>query len=684
MANKPAKKTAQIPAPKNKISALTPQKTKNKLSISMKLAILLAIISCIVYANTLKNGFVLDDSNLITRNSIVTKGIPAIPEILSTPYRRGYWKASNDAYRPLSLVMFAVEYQFFGNNPAPGHFINILLYAACVILLFIFFDQLFSGQKIAVAFIASLLFAVHPVHTEVVANIKSRDELLCFFFAFLCLNVLIKYMQTGKIKQLLLGSFCFLLSLLSKETSITFLAIIPLFFFFYRNENKKYGLYILIGTSIAALTFLIARHSVLSAYGANNTSIVPFIDNSLAREHLSFESRIATTVLVMGQYIKLLFIPYPLVCIYSYNSIPFVGFSDIRVLISLAFYIFLVVFCVRRFLRDQKDPYVFGILFFLITFALFSNIPFLIGATMGERFMFFPSAGFCLVLAVLIEKWIGKTTETGTSILKNPKVLGIIIPVCIVYAFIAINRNRDWSDNYTLYSTDVKKAPDDAHLNCLLGNFLTEEILSMDTAAIQKDPAEKKNIYDEAINYLTKSLAIYPGYEDAEKSLATVYINNKRYPEAIDLLKKLIRSNPIYINAQFELGRAYYSIEQYDSAEMHERIAVAQDPGNVAAINELAGTYFFRKQYPQAMQLYKNATVLNPGYVNPYANVAVCYLYLEKYDSAIYYANKAVSVNSSFNLSYEILAATYKAANKTDLAKKYEAIAQKNNPAFKL
>lgn len=153
-----------------------------KVSVTLRLAFFLGLISFIVYANTLRNGFAGDDIGTIRDNAYITKGgISAIPTLLSTPYHRGSLILANDLYRPLSLVLFATEYQLFGYNPLPFHFINILLYAGCVILLFLFLDGLFEQKRTGVAFIASLLFAVHPIHTEVVANIKSGDELLCFF-----------------------------------------------------------------------------------------------------------------------------------------------------------------------------------------------------------------------------------------------------------------------------------------------------------------------------------------------------------------------------------------------------------------------------------------------------------------------------------------------------------------------
>src|SRR6185437_14769362 len=175
MAKQQSKKPIQRPAPvpaQQKTNSVKAAPAAKGWSLNFKLALLLGVFSILVYANTIRNGYVLDDSSVITENTIVVKGISAIPELLTTPYRRGFFVTSNDLYRPLSLVMLAVEYEFFGMNPAPNHFINTLFFAGCVILLFFFLDKLFERKRTAVAFIAALLFAAHPIHTEVVANIK--------------------------------------------------------------------------------------------------------------------------------------------------------------------------------------------------------------------------------------------------------------------------------------------------------------------------------------------------------------------------------------------------------------------------------------------------------------------------------------------------------------------------------
>ena len=636
--NKNIQKPA-APAPRPAQSKPAPRKQespKKGFTITWKLAVLLGLLSFAVYANTLKNGYALDDFNTIKENTIVTQGISAIPQILATPYRKGWFVTTNDMYRPLSLTMFAAEYQLFDRSPVAGHFFNILFFAGCVMLLFFFLNSLFEEKKPAVAFIASLLFALHPIHTEVVANIKSRDEIMCFFFGFLSLNIFLKYIRSGQLKQLILGCLCFFLALISKETVITLLAIIPLIFYFYRNDNKKYSLNITIGAVAMAVLFLAIRYSVLSAYNANSTSDVSFIDNMLSNPP-SAAAGFATKVLILGHYLKLLLVPYPLICDYCYNSIPFVTFSNIGALLSLAVYGFLAWLGISRLLKNKKDPFAFAIIFYLATISLFSNIPFIIGAPMAERFMFFTSVGFCLAVALAIEKLVLHSDSAELPSLKNPIVMGILVPVCLIYAVITFNRNMDWFDNYTLFKADAPKAPNDCRLSYYLGTELATTI-----AGEEKDPVKQKKIVKDGIALLYKSLAVYPDYNSAHASI----------------------------------GNAYFHIQQNDSAEVHEKRALELNPKDAITINNLAGVYFTSNKYPLAIKLCRDALELNPGYVNAYANIGLCYLHMGKLDSSLISLYKAVSVDPTFPTSYENLALTYKALGNADSVKKYEAKAK--------
>ena len=611
-----------------------------------QLPLLLGVVSFVVYANTLQNGFVLDDHVVIKDNAIVTKGISAIPEILSTPYHMGWTPATFDnLYRPLSLVFFAAAYQLFGLAPAPYHFVNILVFAGCVILLFFFLNSLFERKKSAVAFITALLFALHPIHTEVVANIKSLDELLCFFFSFLALNLFIMYLRQGKTTLLTYGCFSFLLAMLAKETAVTFIAVVPFIFFFYRNENKKRSAVITAVVFAGAGIALAMRLIVFHFHPVANHGDINVIENALAAKDLSPMSRIATAMLILGYYVKLLFFPYPLISDYSFNSIPYADFAHPLVLASLALYLTLVVVSIFRLVRYRKDPYAFAIIFFLCTISLFTNIPFLIGTTMGERLLFFCSVGFCLVIALALEKLAGGNLLLSPSLLKKSKLLTVAIPILLIYTFLTIGRNADWSDNFTLYKADVASAPGNARLHQYIGDELITNILDN-----EQEPTRRSLIISDAVRYLTEAIAIYPDYS----------------------------------NAHSDLGMAYAYLGANDSAEYHFRKAIDLDPNGVIQIANLSRLYFNTKKYALSIEYSKRALTITPQNEMMCANIGLAYIILGQFDSAIAYSGKAIGYSRGPNGPSEIVANAYKAKGMMDSAKKYEVIAQADNPRFKL
>ncbi len=602
----------------------------------VRLAVILALVAVFVYANTLKNGYALDDVSSITRNLIVKKGIPAIPQLLTTPYHLGFHPSDNDLYRPLSLVMFAVEYQFFPDNPAIGHFLNILLFGVCVVALFLFLVRLLGRPSQSVAFIACLLFAVHPIHTEVVANIKSRDELLCFFFAILSLLSFVKFVEGGRWLSLLYGGAYFFLSLMAKETSITFLAVIPLVFYLYLDRNKRRSTIIMVTAVLISCIYLAIRHYVLHTHHADMTTVIPFVDNALV-DVPPPASQFATAVLLLGIYIKLLFVPWPLLCDYSFNSIPYVGYGHWGFLLSLAAYISLISISVYRLWCNRKDLLAFAILFFLITLSLFSNIFFLLGATMAERFLFFPSVGFCIAIAWLVSKWQERSGVEGDTILNNKKMWLLLLPVLVVLGWHTIGRNSEWKDNYTLYSADLLKAPDNMRLRWFRGNELTTKVFEAQTADDLKLQA-----MTEGIKELQQAIAIYP----------------------------------LMLPAHLDLGHAFFMMQQFDSSILHSRKVLLMDPYNAIALFNISGVHFSNGRYDSAIAYCHMAAKSDPDNFDIPRNIAFSWLQLGQYDSSIVYFKKVLFQYPDDGFCNGFLAKAYQGAGMMDSSKKYEQLAR--------
>jgi tetratricopeptide (TPR) repeat protein len=594
--------------------------------------LLLAVVSFALYANTLQNGFALDDVMVLKENTIVTQGTKGIPELLATPHMHGYSFFPDDTYRPLPLVMLALGYQYFGMNAGPFHLLNILLYAACVIMLFLFIDWLFERKKTSVAFVASLIFALHPVHTEVVANIKSCDELLCFFFGFLSLNLFISYMKGDKMLQLLAGAISLFLAYLSKETVVGLLPVIVLLFFFYLNEDRKRAAFITAVSIAATVIFVAIRTHVLNEYNANQTS------NSIEMLAIapSIAVKIATEITIMGRYLLLLFVPYPLLCTYGGNTLQYASFANIGTWASLLAYGGLFWVAVTRFMKDKRDPWAFGIFFYLSTIFLFSNIVFLIAGTMGDRLLFFASVGFCIIGALGIEKLVGGATESIFGAIRNPKALAVFVPVALLFGGMTFARNKDWADNYTLYKADIVKAPNSAMLNYYLGLELETTV----AGANEQDTVALRKIRNEGLMYLTKSVGLSHDFADAHATL----------------------------------GNTYIMLSQYDSAEVHEKRALSLAPGNEKTINNLAYIYYRERKFSESLELSRKAIAINPRYATPHTNMARCYFELGKSDSAVLALHNGIAADAANVAPYQLLALYYNSVGMQDSASKYSAL----------
>ena len=614
------------------------------LTLLTKLCIILALIAGLVYANTLSNDYVMDDVMMITENHIVKEGISGIPELLATHHLEGFGANKvSDYYRPLSLVMFAIEYQVFGLNASEGHLLNIVFFAACVVLLFLFLNKLFDGQKLLVAFVAALLFAVHPVHTEVVANIKSRDELLCFFFSFLALNIFIDYVMQGRLYQWIVGVFLLLLAVLSKETVVTFLAILPLVFFFYKNENKQRSIFIMAGIVAVVVFFFFMWNYVQSRNEMQETLAAKFFHGKSVGSAAK-ASYMAAYILILGYHIRLLFVPYPLDSNYSFRNFTFAHFGHWEVILSLVVYIALITVGLFRLFKYKKDPWAFGILFYLSTLALYANIVAPLGQAMANRYEFFPSVGFCLLLALAFEKWVVKSNDVNS--LKKIPALAVLLPVMLCYSALTVARNADWKDNFTLVNADISKSPGDYTMEYKVGLELQEKYNK------EQDPAVQKQINSESKVHFLRSLDM----------------------------------NPDYTESHADLGVAYLRENNFDSAEIHFRRVIQLNPKHYNATVNLATLFFRKQQFREAVTFYQGAVQLEPKDELAWYNMGICYSRLQLLDSSLLCMKKVIELapQTDHYKSYGNVAIIYEMTGKMDSARKYEQITQQYFPSFHL
>ncbi len=576
--------------------------------------ILLICVVFISYGASLMNGYALDDFIVLVKNNFVQSGFAGIGNILSKDTFAGMTDVnamvlSGGRYRPLSLVTFAIEHQLFGNVPFLSHLINLLLYALSgVVLLQVLQQNIVKNSIIALG--VSLLFMVLPIHSEPVINVKGRDDILCLLFFLLTLKSLFDYSNSKKFASLLFSIVYFFLSLLSKETAITFMLIIPLSIYFFTNHSVAKIFKTSVPFLIVSMVFILLRYAATK----NNSGTVSndLFNNPFAL--MSTSQHYATVFLTWLIYLKLIFVPIHLSYDYNYNQIPATDFCDWRVLFSIALHLCLMAIAVVYLKR--KSLYSFGILFYLITFSILSNLFFNIGAPLAERFMFIPSLGICIVCGKLfndIYLYVSNTMAPKFIITVGYSLCGLLL-IAAVYRNII--RCYDWKDNHTLFIADVKAVPNNAKAYLNAGIAYLE--IGKDLIGV-----ERQQSFDSAKTYFAKGIAIYPLFADGYLNTGVIYSWEANYDSAEFWWNrarivspdnaKLKEFDKILAERYFRSGMTKGVEKDYDESIKDLTKAYQYDSLREDIPYNLGGAYFTINDFANAKLYFKKALELNPS-----------------------------------------------------------------------
>ncbi len=581
----------------------------------------------LLYANTLMHGFVLDDSIVITDNMFTKQGVQGIPGIFSKDTFYGFFKVegkdalvSGGRYRPMTLALFAIVYQIFGGeSPFVYHLLTVLLFALTCVVLYHVLLRLFANQGTTtatlLAWMATLLFTAHPIHTEVVNNIKGCDEIVTLLGCLTALWCTFKAIDTGRSVWKLGAGISFFLACLSKENAAAFVLLIPLALWFSEArgssaETSKKPSVVAASWPIwaAFAVFFVLRGSILHwKFGADAEDLMnnPFLKFE-GGKWVPFQSaeKLASIFYTLGKYILLLFVPHPLTHDYYPRVIGMVRFANPMVLFSLAAYGYLAYQAVLG-LRD-RNPAQLGVWMYLLPLGIVSNILFPIGTNMGERFAFMPSVGFCIAVAALLSRW------TNAGNLKT--MLYVLGAVLALFSLKTVVRNTAWSSNENLFFTDVGTSDNSAKIHNACGGIL------FDRANQEKDPEKRLDLCRQSVVHLTKALEIYPNYKDAFISRGGANYYLKNYDAAIDDYRQAVLYGPddprwkTYLAMSLRDGGQYYGEQKHDLATAQRYLAESwqlneQDAQTARLLGVANGV---QAKHPEAIAWFRKAVELDP------------------------------------------------------------------------
>ena len=661
-----AKKKAKHTDKKAKVSA-SPSNFKGAPSWfqNQKLhLILIGLFSLVLYFNTINHDFALDDAIVITENEYTTNGFAGIPKILSKDTFRGFFKVDGKAnlvsggrYRPLTLVQFAIGYSIFGENAMIGHIMNIFWYALTGMVLYLLLLKLFKSRKkdgfaVFIALGTALIFIAHPVHTECVANIKGRDEIMALLGSLVTAYLILKSWQEKNDGLVFVAAAIFFVTLFSKENAITFLGVIPLMLYTFTKAEVSDIVKKTMPLVGAAIAFIVVRTAVIGFDIGGNPPLElmnnPFVKvEGNQNVYFSFSEKFATIMYTLIRYIELLFAPINLTHDYYPRHIDIMSMSNIKVILSIIMHIALLVFGLAQ--AAKKKLVGFGILYYLGTLFIVSNFLFPVGTNMAERFLFMPSVGFCLIIAYLLYQLAIKINK-GEAITNYKQLnisLGALGFIIGVFTVLTIVRNPVWKDNLTLFTTDAKTSIKSAKLQNAAGGVL------LDTYANEKNEKVRTQKITDAVGHLKQAIAIHPTYKNAYLLLGNANNYLKNFDESIKYYEQALALDPSYKEAKNNVAITYRDAGRYygeQKNDLNKSLQYLQkseeaNPQDFETLRLLGVAFGIAGQGEKAISYFLRCTKLQPNNAGVWLNLGNAYGQMGDIEKANTYRAKAKSID---------------------------------------
>jgi tetratricopeptide (TPR) repeat protein len=698
-------------------------------------AVLFAL-AVLLYANTVPNKWAVDDLPIIRDNTLVQRGLAGVPAIFTHDAFYGYYQQDLNAltggrYRPLSPALFAAEAELLAPVkrdaqqevvhdkqgyrlrdlgadtwfPNLLHLQNALLFGLLCVVLYQGLGQLLRpalaagpARADAVAALATLLFALHPLHTEVVANVKSCDELLSLLGALLALRFTVAAHDAGpgpgRRTQLLAAAGVFGLALLAKEMAVSFVVIVPLALWFFRAASWRraaalgaplllvLGLYAGLRTAVVGVPQraqvvpeLMNDPFLVLDPQAQYAPLVPGSDvqkllhpTAQTFSRMPYANELATNVYTFGRYLRLLVWPHPLTSDYYPREVAVHSWADGSVWLALLLNAGLLGWALWH--TPRRSPVAFGILFYFITFFIVSNLLFPVGTNMAERFLFVPSVGACLVAALLLT---GLAARLAGRPAAQWALVGAGAVGCLALAAGTLHRNPQWHDNYTLFAHDAQVSVNSGKIKTDLAALTIEHL----QAEEQQAALVLKNL---------------PAAERTQAERRLTQRRDSAVQATLPLLREALVIHPMSWVAWRQLGSAHYLLAQttanlpqvnythlltalaaYEQARFYQQGQAGEGIGELQShtyrdLGRLVGEQY--ADLPHAIAYLEKARTLTPDEPLLYSLLGTAYSRQADYPRAIAATRRSLELQPADRATQENLAILYQQVAAADPAQR--------------
>lgn len=541
-------------------------------------AVLAGAVSALAFLNALWNGFSYDDLHIIVENFGLHEW-ETLPETVLGPYWPGRYGPGLGLWRPLVQAFFGLQWVLFGNSPVIFHLFNLLAHVGVTALVVVLLGELLPASA---AFLAGLLFAVHPVHVEAVSSVVGLAELVAAFFFLLACIVFLRGGRRLSPGRTVLVLALFGLAFLSKESAVTLPGILFLLDgarrdlrlkdigAYFRERWVVYG-----GLILVAIGILWARFLVLGSVAR------PFAP--LGADLLDEIPRIWTVAATWPHIIRLFFFPLDLSVDYGpavitielgWNIVNTIGAAMGLAALVLA----LLSWRGRPMSRNllSRRALGFGVVWFVITFSPTSNLFFLSGILLAERTLYLPSVGFAAALSWLLLRLYRE----------RPLIVkGLVVVMLIGFTVRSWTRTPTWANNLEVFNTLIREHPEAGRSQWVLG-----------------DTYFQGGQVKEAMRAYRNAIGILGGHYNLMVEISRRLMGSDYYDAAEFVLKYAIADRPEFGVAPGLLATVYDRQGRFEEAEAMARASLEEDPTRPVHLHILSRALQAQGRYQGAIE----------------------------------------------------------------------------------
>ncbi|HMQ14985.1 MAG TPA: hypothetical protein PKC49_03340 [Phycisphaerae bacterium] len=514
-------------------------------------------------------------------------------------------------YRPLTLFTFALNYAVDALNPLGYHAVNVALHVLCTWLTWRLALRVLRAREAAV--IAALLFAVHPVHCVAVANVVGRAELLAAAFILAGLLLLTRRAGPPGLASAASAAGAFLLATLSKETAVCYPLVALIVLHHLYGAQRPGWRWWLTRTAVLSAPLLLyfpLRYVALEGRLVRDEDLAALFNPLFQADAWG---RLVGPLTILGHYARLLLLPSKLSADYGMGVIsPTLSFdpwslamTGLGVLAAAALLTALLGYGRPRGSAWRELAMLTAML--LASYALISNTVLLIGVSLAERLMYWPSVPALLLIASLIVEWWRRAC-TGAGPLAHRagllRVAGLLLlgALCVR----TITRNAAWADDATLFSTDLAEWPNNAQMLVTRARQLVYDASHAD------DPRERLALLSTAEALASRSLSVHASASAYRVMGELLGVRGER-ERALQYLYLARQINPRDLPTQAHIAALEGRDVDAEAAVLSERIAAR--PDDVALRMELAALLVANGRHRTARPHLEHVLRLQPDHL---------------------------------------------------------------------